>query len=291
MTAPEPTVHSPRRLDEALALLAARGPEVTVLAGGTDLMVGVQAGASRPGEVLNLWGLDALRGIEDDGDAVLIGALETYSAIIASPLCREHLPALVAAARAVGAVQIQNRGTLGGNLANASPAADTPPVLMAADATVMLCSQAGTRTVPVDHFFLGYKRIDRRPDELIAHVRVPKCPPAERDLFEKVGTRQAQAISKVVLGARIGLGADGAVTRCRIAAGSVAPTTVRLTAAEAVLRGQVPSATLAQRAGAAAAAEVRPIDDIRSTATYRATVTGNLVARWVRALAAGGAPP
>jgi len=273
-------VASPKDLSAALALLS-NGSDWTITAGGTDLMVQGQQGSIAPQHVLNIWSLDELRTIQEEGDWIVIGALASYTQIIQSPLVQAHLPALVESARSVGAVQIQNRGTLGGNLGNASPAADTPPALWAADGQVVLLSQAGQRIVSLDDFFLGYRSIDRRPDEIIASVRCRKKRVDEFDWYRKVGPRRAQAISKVVLGGRARVNKNGVIEGVCLAAGSLAATTIRLTATEAALRGEALSEALADRVGAVAAQEVNPIDDIRSTAIYRSRVTGNLVRRWV----------
>lgn len=275
------SVYSPTDLDGALALLAEHGDALTIVAGGTDLMVHGNPAMATADPVLNIWELNELRGIEEDGDWVVIGALTSYTEIIHSMLVQQSLPALVASAKTVGAVQIQNRGTLGGNLGNASPAADTPPVLLAAEAEVDLVSQQGTRRVALDEFFLGYRSIDRRPDEIVARVRCRKKADNDHDWYRKVGPRLAQAISKVVLGGRLRVAGNGEVTAARLAAGSVAATTVRLRKTEAALCGQILSAALADEAGRVAADEVAPIDDIRSTADYRSTVTHNLVRRWI----------
>src|SRR6478736_8700675 len=193
----EPPVASPRELDEAYAILA-EGP-VRPIAGGTDLMVALTAELGEPPErILDLWRLDALRGIALDGDAVSLGALTTYTEIRRSALCREHLPVLVDAAATIGAAQIQNRGTLGGNVANASPAGDTLPVLLAADASFVLGSARGERTVPAAEFWTGYRATALAADELVARIHVPFAPGREVR-FRKVGTRRAQSISKVVV--------------------------------------------------------------------------------------------
>jgi CO/xanthine dehydrogenase FAD-binding subunit len=219
---------------------------------------------------LNLWRLDRLRGIRRTRDTLVIGALATYTDIIRSPLVRRHLPMLAAAAREVGGVQIQNRGTIGGNVANASPAGDTLPVLAAADATVVLGSAAGTRRVAITSFYTGYRRSVMRPEELILGFEIP--PVRGRQWFRKVGTRAAQAISKVVIA---GVGpARGSPPR--IAVGSVAPTVVRLPQTEAALAAGAPIAE-AQRT---LLHEIAPIDDLRSTAEYRRRVAANLLARF-----------
>ena len=259
----------PRSLRDALKMLRDEGPLVPI-AGCTDLFVSLNFGTLTETRFLNLWGLDALRTIEVRGDRLAIGALATHSDLVRSPLVRKRIPMLAAASREVGGVQIQNRGTLAGNIENGSPAADGVPVLMAADATVVLISAAGSRTVPFDRFYTGYRQTVRRADELIAGFEIPSIRGTQ--WFRKVGTRAAQAISKIVIaGIRPELG--GAV---RIALGSVAPTVIRATRTEAALsRGA--SIEEAQRI---LLDEIVPIDDIRSTAEYRRRVAANLLARF-----------
>src|SRR5262245_62627272 len=191
----------PRSLADALKMLRDEGP-LTPMAGCTDLYVALNFGTLKETRFLNLWRLDALRTIEMRGDLLCIGAVATYTDLIRSPLVRKRIPMLAAASSEVGGVQIQNRGTLGGNIANASPAGDTLPALAAADASVVLTSAAGTRRVAFSAFYTGYRATVRRPDELIAGVEVPVL--RGRQSFRKVGTRAAQAISKGALARRIG---------------------------------------------------------------------------------------
>jgi CO/xanthine dehydrogenase FAD-binding subunit len=259
----------PRSLKDALRMLRDERPLVP-MAGCTDLYVSLNFGTLKETRFINLWRLDSLRTIDARGDCLSVGALATYTDIIRSPLVRTRLPMLAAAAREIGGVQIQNRGTIGGNVANASPAGDTLPVLAAADATVVLASAAGTRRVPFTSFYTGYRQSVMRPDELILGFDIPAV--RGRQWFRKVGTREAQAISKVVMAAvRPG---DGAPPR--LAVGSVAPTVVRLPRTEAALaRG----ASIAE-ARQTLLHEITPIDDVRSTAEYRLRVTANLLARF-----------
>ena len=234
-------------------------PDARLLAGGTDLMVMLHAGAVRPRALVDLWSLAELKGIRQMDGVVEIGAAEPYTGIIGSALVAERCPALVAASRTIGAAQIQNRGTLGGNLANASPAGDTLPVLLAADAIVV----TDRRTIPIADFFTGYRKTALGTGELIVAVRLPAA--ARGVMFRKVGTRAAQAISKVVV----------AVSRepARVALGSVAEVPLRARSAEAALeRGDVEGAV------AAVAEDIRPIDDVRSTAEYRRRVAQNVLA-------------
>ncbi|HEY7954940.1 MAG TPA: FAD binding domain-containing protein [Polyangia bacterium] len=267
----------PRRLKEALVALAeaaGAGAPLTPMAGGTDLFVGLNAGAPSPSRYLDLWRLDELRGIERDGRRLRFGALTTFSDCIRSHAVEKLLPILVAAAREVGGVQIQNRGTLAGNIGNGSPAADGVPVLLAAEAQVILASTQGERAVPLADFYTGYRKTVRRPDELIARIELTAQKGEQR--FRKVGTRAAQAISKVVLAAT-GLGGKTP----RIALGSVAPTVVRARKLESFL-----AAGGRDEDGAARAIleDVRPIDDVRSTAEYRTRVCANLARELVRGI-------
>ena len=260
----------PRSIREALRMLHDEGPLVP-LAGCTDLYVALNFGTLKATRFMNLWRLDALRPIERRGDRLWIGALATYTDIIRSRLVARRLPMLVSAAREVGGVQIQNRGTIGGNVANASPAGDTLPVLAAADALVVLRSAGAARQVPLTSFYTGYRRSVMRPDELIEGFDVPRQPGPQ--WFRKVGTRAAQAISKVVMAA---VGGDAP----RIALGSVAPTVVRAAKTEAAL---VRGARVAE-AQRTLVEEIAPIDDVRSSAEYRRRVASNLLARCLRDL-------
>ncbi len=242
------------------------GPLVP-MAGCTDLYVGFHFGAVPQQRFLDLSGLRALGGIRLRGDTLVIGALATYTDLIRSALVRRRLPILAEASRWVGSPQIQNRGTIGGNVANASPAGDTLPVLAVAEATVVLRSADGQRRVAFGDFYTGYRQTAMRPDELIVAVEVPRV--AGRQWFRKVGTRAAQAISKVVMAAV-------RAPHPRVALGSVAPTVVRAPRTEAVLAG---GGTIAE-AQAVLADEIRPIDDLRSTAVYRRRVSANLLAQF-----------
>jgi CO/xanthine dehydrogenase FAD-binding subunit len=264
----------PKSLADALRMLRDEGPLVP-MAGCTDLYVSLNFGSLKDTRFLNLWTLDRLRAIELRGDLLYIGALATHTALIRSPLVRRRLPMLAAAAREVGGVQIQNRGTLGGNVANASPAGDTLPVLAAAEAVVVLRSAAETRRVPFTAFYTGYRQSVRRPDELIVGFEIPAL--HGRQWFRKVGTRAAQAISKIVIaGVAPSMGSGRAGGTVKIALGSVAPTVIRATRTEQALAG---GASLAD-AQRVLEQEIAPIDDIRSTAEYRRRVASNLLARF-----------
>jgi CO/xanthine dehydrogenase FAD-binding subunit len=283
----EPPVTSPRDLASAYAVLAAgrAGEPVRPIAGGTDLMVALtgEIGAP-PSSVVDLWAIDALRGIAIDGDTISLGALTTYTEVRRSPLCREHIPALVEAAATIGAAQIQNRGTLGGNIANASPAGDTLPVMLAADAVIVVGSERGERDVRADAFWTGYRQTALAHDELVLRIRIPLV--ADREMrFRKVGTRRAQSISKVVMAVawRSGEHAGSGLWRdVRVALGSVAATPIRAAATEAALEAHAPTPETADLAAEALASELSPIDDVRSTAEYRQLVAARVLHRIVR---------
>ena len=280
----EPPSASPTRLEEAYALLAdASGAPWRPLAGGTDLMVQMTGGIGEPPErVLDIWAVNELRGIGVDADAIVIGALTTYTELRRSPVVAEFVPALVEAAATIGAAQIQNRGTLGGNVVNASPAGDTLPVLLALGAEMVLGSAHGERTVHADDFWPSYRTTARRDDELLVRVRIPLAL-GRQVRFRKIGTRRAQAISKVVMAiAWRSTADDGPWTDVRLALGSVAATTVRARVTEAAIEGKRPTRQTADAAVEALTAELEPIDDVRSTAAYRRLVAGRVLHRLIR---------
>jgi CO/xanthine dehydrogenase FAD-binding subunit len=275
----------PRTLAEALAWLREEPGVWRPFAGGTDLMVVLETGRLEPGKFFSIAHLKELRGVEESGGHVTIGALTTYTDVRRSALLAREFPMLVEAARETGGVAIQNRGTVGGNIANASPAADTPPALLAYGAEVELVSADGTRRVDYAEFHTGYRQTVMRPDELIARVRLPRPRGGARHFYRKVGTRRAQAISKVCFAALAELSEGGAVEEVRVAVGSVAPTVVRCRETEAVLRGLRPDEDLTEEARAALARDIAPIDDVRSTARYRLRVAQNLLGEFISGLA------
>jgi CO/xanthine dehydrogenase FAD-binding subunit len=274
----------PRNLEHALRLLhdSLGDGRLVPLAGGTDLYVTLNSGVVPGRRFLDLWGLRELRGVRQQGDRLVLGALSTFSEIREHALVRRRYPALAAAAAEVGAWQIQNRGTLGGNIANASPAGDSLPVLLALEAVVHARSVRGPREVPFTALFRGYRDLALEPDELIAAVSLPAPPPRAKQFFRKVGTRRAQSISKVVLAGLLRLGRDGRVDLARVALGSVAPVTLRAGRAEQVLRGARPCAAVAAAARAELLEDIAPIDDIRSDREYRRQVSGNVFEQFLR---------
>ncbi len=260
------TLLEPSSLKEALGLLRDE-PRLMPIAGCTDVYVELNAGTLPGRRFINLWNLDELRGIRVRGAVLSIGALSTFTEIMKSPLVARRIPILAAASREVGGMQIHNRGTLGGNIANGSPAGDTLPVLAVADAAVVLRSAGGERRVAFNDFYTGYRRSVRRPDELIVRVEIPAI--EGRQWFRKVGTRSAQAISKVMMAAVRS-------ARPRIALGSVAATVIRVRKTEEILA----AGGSLDAASQTLASEIAPIDDIRSTAKYRRHVAVRLLARF-----------
>jgi CO/xanthine dehydrogenase FAD-binding subunit len=275
----EPRLEVPRTLDEAFGIIAA-APHRPI-AGGTDVMVQITGEIGPvPDRMIDLWRLEELRGISLDAGVLTLGALTTYTEIRRSAVCREHVPALVEAAATIGAAQIQNRGTLGGNIANASPAGDTLPVLLATDAEIVVGGARGERTIPVTEFWVAYRKTALAPDELVLRVRIPL--PARREVrFRKIGTRRAQAISKVVMALAWRDGGRG-WSDVRVALGSVADRPIRAPKTERALEGRKPTVETANNAAATLAAEITPIDDVRSTAEYRKVVAARVLHRLVR---------
>lgn len=277
-------VTSARTLEEAYALLARDIPQLKVLAGGTDLMVQVNArvGVERIGHVLDIWKLPELRGIRREQGLLRVGALVTYAELIASPEVRAACPALAEVSKEVGAWAIQNRGTLGGNLCNASPAGDTLPVLIAAGAQLRLGGPRGERQLSIDDFFTGYRQTALAPDELLLEIALPALDAAkgQRIAYRKVGTRKAQSISKILLAVRADI-AGGKLSEVRVGAGCVAAVPLRCRHTEAALTvdARNPSALRS-----ALEKDITPIDDVRSTADYRRLVGGNVLLRLVEQL-------
>lgn len=268
----------PRSAAEAVSLYA-RAPQAVPLAGGTDFMVLWNMGERNGRRILDLSAVPQWRGIRKTPAGLRIGALATHADIRDHAQVRAQLPLLAQACAAVGAAQIQNRGTIGGNIANASPAGDTFPALAVYEATVVAVSANGQRSIPFCEVFAGVKKNNLRPAELIAAVEIPwlrKRP--DRQLYRKVGTRAAMAISKVVAAGLLWLNPDGTVKELRFALGSVAPTVRRLKSVEEALAGKDPSGPAAPEAGRLLGKDISPIDDIRSTAQYRMRVSRNLLA-------------
>jgi CO/xanthine dehydrogenase FAD-binding subunit len=273
-----------RNFTDALDRMAREPGEWKPFAGGTDLMVLLEAGKLPHRKFLSIWKLQELRGITVTPAHVTLNALTTYSEIRRHELLEREFPLLRRAAAETGSIATQNRGTIGGNIANASPAADSPPALLVYDAELELVSASGSRWVPYHGFWKGYKQIAMRKDELIRAIRVPRNVGFSKQFYRKVGTRRAQAISKVCFAGAARMD-GGRIVDVRIALGSVAPTVLRVTETEEILRGGKPVPATLQIAQQTLAREIAPIDDIRSTARYRLRVAQNLLAEFCESLA------
>jgi len=277
-------LQAPRDLAAALEWMAREPGVWKPFAGGTDLMVLLEAGKLPHRKFLSIWKLPELHGITVTPAHVTLSALTTYSEIRRHELLAREFPLLCRAAAETGSIATQNRGTLGGNIANASPAADSPPALLVYDAQLELVSASGSRWVPYNGFWKGYKQIDLCDDELIRAIRLPRNNNLSKSFYRKVGTRRAQAISKVCFAGAVQMDA-GRIVDARIALGSVAPTVFRASETEKVLLGEKPGPTTLSAAQATLAREIAPIDDVRSTARYRLRVAQNLLAEFCESLA------
>ncbi len=273
----------PRTKDAALATLAENAGKCTLLAGGTDLMVALEDGRFTSKLVVDLSRLTELRFVRRESDELVIGALATYTDLLRSPHVAQMAPELVLCAREVGAAAIQNRGTLAGSVANASPAGDPLPVLLARDAGIEVASVRGTRTILATQFFVGYRRTALAPDEMITAIRIPAPKVGERFYWRKVGTRRAQSIAKMVLALRA-TATNGTLQAIAIGVGCAGPTPLRTPKTEALVAGQRLDKMLIDEARRSLAAEVAPIDDLRSTAVYRRRVAGNVLATFLASL-------
>jgi len=276
-------MEAPRDLGAVLERMAREPGAWKPFAGGTDLMVLLEAGKLSHHKFVNIWGLPELRGIEETPAHVMLGALTTYTELRRHEVIAREFPLLCQAAAETGGIATQNRGTLGGNIANASPAADSPPALFVYDAELELVSAGGARWVPYHGFWSGYKQMDLRSGELIRRIRLPREKSSWKQYYRKVGTRRAQAISKVCFAGAARVDA-GRIVDVRIALGSVAPTVLRAVETEKNLRGERLSPALLRSAQEVLAREIAPIDDMRSTSRYRRRVAQNLLAEFCEAL-------
>ena len=286
---------APGKLQAVVQLLADEPGKWLPIAGGTDLMVQYAAGKLPARKLVSIWNLPELRNIEISPNEITIGAGCTYTQLREHKLIATEFPMLASAARWTGGIANQNRGTLGGNIVNASPAADSLPPLLAYDAELILISIRGERRIPYGSFHVGYKKMHLAPDELIRAICLPRRFSGHLHYARKVGARNAQAISKVCIaalgrlrgpngGRSVASTIDDRIDDVRIAVGSVAPIPLRLTELERMVAGKLIEPELVQLARKTAAAAIQPIDDIRSTARYRAAVTGNLVVEFLQRL-------
>lgn len=274
---------SPKSLDAVLQILADSPDRYTPIAGGTELMVALGAGRLQPRKLISLWNLAELRFIEETPDAIIIGAGTTFTDIRNNPAINRELSLLSQAASWTGSIANQNRGTLGGNIVNASPAADSPPALLAYDAILTIVSARGTRTIPYRDFHLSYKKTALAPDELLHSITISRNLSCYKAYIRKVGTRNAQAISKVAIAA-IASVKIGVIEDIRIGGASLRETPIRLLVTEQLLVNQRITPETIADARSAVLREVMPIDDIRSTAKYRAAVAANLIEEFLLTL-------
>jgi CO/xanthine dehydrogenase FAD-binding subunit len=277
-------VKMPHSLDEVLRILAEEPGVWRPIAGGTDVMVPPPPHVPEHTQYLDLTGLDALKGIAIDEAYMVFGALTTFTEVREKKEVHRHFPNLIKSARATAALAIQNRGTLGGNIMNGSPAADTPPSLLAYDAEVELRSVNGARWERLEDFWTGYKQFTRKADELLTRIRVRIPNGRGFHFYRKVGTRAAQSISKVSMACYARLD-QGKVVEFRVGAGAVAPCCVRTRHAEAMILGRDVASLPVREAREALMLDISPIDDIRSTAKYRRTVAGNVFEQILEELA------
>ena len=274
---------APNSLDAVLQILADSPDHYTPIAGGTELMVALGAGRLQSRKLVSLWNLEELRFIEGTPDAIIIGAGSTFTDIRKHRVIADEFSLLAQAASWTGSIANQNRGTLGGNIVNASPAADSPPALLAYDAEITLISTRGARTLPYRDFHLAYKETALEPDELLHSVTILRNYKSYKSYIRKVGPRNAQAISKVAIAA-LARTKKGLIEDIRIGAASLREYPARLTATERSLTGKAINPDSIAAARAAILIEARPIDDIRSTAKYRATIAANLLEEFLHTL-------
>ncbi len=275
------TVLSPRSASAAVKSYA-QAPNALPLAGGTDLMVGWNMGQMNGRTVLDLSRIAQWRDIKVSAEGVWLGSLLTHSRLQAHPILQKRFPLLVAACATVGAAQIQNRGTIGGNIANASPAGDTFPALSVYEASVRVIGPSGRRAVAISDIFAGVKKTTLKPCELIEAVYLPFITAPTRGVFRKVGTRAAQTISKTMFAGIIWTGKDKLIKDVRLSFGSLAPTVRRLYSAEAFLRGRRLDDLTVNAAADLLSSDVSAIDDLRSTREYRLRVSRNLLSAFLR---------
>ena len=282
---------APGNLRAVVSLLADEPGKWLPIAGGTDVMVQYAAGKLPARKLISIWNLPELRAIEISPEEIRIGAGYSYTELREHNVIAQEFPLLASAARWTGGIANQNRGTLGGNIVNASPAADSLPALMVYEAELILVSRRGERRVPYVDFHTDYKKMKLGPEELIRAICLGRRFSNYLHYARKVGARDAQAISKVCVAAlgRLRGGVTGSVIDdVRIALGSVAPVPLRLTELERIAKGKPVEPELVQWTRKMTSAAIQPIDDIRSTARYRSAVAGNLIAEFLEQLRGSG---
>lgn len=278
----------PDSTEAAVAMLAENGANAKPLAGGTDLLVELKHGIGVPGILVDLSRIPELRGIEETSDGLRIGGTATHAEIMESELVRRHAPAMIDAARTVGAVQTRNMGTLGGNLVTCVPSLDSGPVLVALDATVTIAGPDGRRSLGIEDFFVAPRKTALEPGELLVEIVIPKARLGKSCVFSKFGLRKGQALALVNVAAAVEVDSKtGILSETRIALGAVAPTVIRAREAEASLDGTKPDEEALRKAADIAVGETRPIDDFRASADYRRELVRTLTRRCLDAAIAG----
>lgn len=267
---PSFTYHEPHSLKEALRLLDELGGDAKILAGGTDLLVYMKYGLLRPRHIVNIKRIPGLRGIEEKGGYIAIGALTRLSEIERSPLIKKYFPALHEAARSMASVQVRNMATIGGNLCNASPAADTAPPLMVYKTIIYAVNVDGEKKFDINEFFKGPKKTVLEPRDILTWILVWKPPPRTGSSFIKIA-RTMMDLAKINVATRVTL-RDGVIEEAAVALGAVAPTPVRARSVEEELIGHEPSRELVEKASRRVVDDIDPITDVRSTAEYRRSV-------------------
>jgi carbon-monoxide dehydrogenase medium subunit len=290
-----PTIelHEAGTLSEAAALLARYAPDVRLLAGGTDVLVDLKTARTATGHLITLQAIDELRGVTDTDSGLEIGAMATITELDRTPAVARSYPVIRDATSRMAAPQVRNAATVGGNLAGAVPCADLPPVLLVSDASVVLWSPAGRRTVALDELLVGPRQTSLRPDELLEKVLVPTPPRGSGCAYARFALRDGNAIAVAAVAAGLLLDEDGTVREARIALGAVAPTPKLVESAAAALTGRAPDDEAVAKAAEAAMAAAEPISDVRGSAEYRRRLVGTLTCRAVAAAArrAGRTPP
>jgi len=270
-------VHSPQTLNEALGILKEKSSEVRLIAGGTDVMVQIKDGLVKERELLNLSYLNDLKYIKEDGNEIRIGALTTYKELEDSTLINQYAPIISDASKTIGAIQIQNLGTIAGNLGNASPAGDSIPPLYVLNARVKLQKMESERVIPVNEFFLGPRKTKRLPDELITEITIEKVKAGSNYFFKKLGLREANAISIVNVACIAELDQEKNVNSIKLALGAVAPTVIRAVKAETLVTGKQLDLKVIDEVARTVSEEISPISDIRGSAEYRRRAAYGLV--------------
>jgi carbon-monoxide dehydrogenase medium subunit len=273
-----PDYYAPVSLDEALSRLSRAAGKARIIAGGTDILPSIRAGVTNPGLLIDLRLLD-LAGIRQEGDFFYLGSRVTHTQVLESKVLSHHYPALVAACREIGGPSIRNRGTLGGNLVNASPAADAAPPLLVYDADVLLVKDSGERWLPLDKFFIEPGQTALSSDEILKEIRMPLTPRRTAVVFSKLGKRRAMAIAVVSVAVRLTVDDDSRIVKARIALGSVATRPIRARSAEKVLAGRSITESLIAQSASVAAGEASPISDLRASSDYRRHMVEVLVRR------------